>query len=153
MIPEHHAVARQERNLQKLLYQCPSADDGIKSNLSFSAACTSEMTPLTKDSPTLFGSPENHFMVFWERRNSGGSEHPGWPGCKRSAACDDDIEGCLSCSLARKSGEPLFRQSWRPFSCLLFKFPGPVPEEPPVGPHVLQLCPGTDLRPVPVQVV
>ena len=85
-----------------------AAAAGIKFNPSFPAACTSEMTPLTKDSPTLFGSPENHFMVFWERGNSGGSEHPGWPGCKRSAACDDDIEGCLSCSLARKSGKATF---------------------------------------------
>ena len=54
-----------------------AAAAGRKSNPSFPAACTSEMTPLTKDSPTLLGIPENHFMVFWERRSSGGNEHPG----------------------------------------------------------------------------
>ena len=40
----------------------------------------------------------------WERRSSGGNEYPGLHGYKRSAACDDDIEDCLSCSSSRKSG-------------------------------------------------
>ena len=54
------------------------------------------------------GLPENHFMVFWERRSSGGNEHPHLRGCERSAAYDDDIEAKISCSLSQKSGLPLF---------------------------------------------
>ena len=66
--------------------------------------CASEMILLTKFLPTIIGTPENHFMVFWERRSSGGNEHSGLPGCERSAACNDDIEVKISCSPIRKSG-------------------------------------------------
>ena len=76
-------------------------------NPSFPAACTSEMTPLTKDSPTFSWAPtkttvslgaQGKLWFSWERRSSGGNEYPGLHGYKRSAACDDDIEDCLSCS-------------------------------------------------------
>ena len=51
-----------------------------------------------------FRVPRKPFMVFWERRSSGGNEHSGLPGCERSAACNDDIEVKISCSPIRKSG-------------------------------------------------
>ena len=44
--------------------------------------CDSEMILLTKFLPTIIGTPENHFMVFWERRSSGGNEHSGLHGCE-----------------------------------------------------------------------
>ena len=90
-----------------------AAAAGIKLNPSFPAACTSEMTPLTKDSPTFSRAPTKTTVSLgaqgkpWfsrERRSSGGNEYPGLHGYKRSAACDDDIEDCLSCCLSRKRG-------------------------------------------------
>ena len=86
-----------------------AAAAGIKLNPSFPAACTSEMTPLTKDSPTFSWAPtkttvslgaQGKLWFSWERRSSGGNEYPGLHGYKRSAACDDDIEDCLSCCLS-----------------------------------------------------
>ena len=55
-----------------------------------------------------FRVPRKSFVVFWERRRSGGNEHSGLPGCERSVACDDDIEDKISCSPARKSGKATF---------------------------------------------
>ena len=55
-----------------------------------------------------FRVPRKSFMVFWERRRSGGNEHSGLHGCEWSTACDDDIEAEISCSLTRKSGFATF---------------------------------------------
>ena len=67
------------------------------------------------------GSPETHSMVFCERRNSERSEHPGLHGCERSAACDNDIEDEISCSLSQKSGEASFSTVSSP-SCVIRNF-------------------------------
>ena len=82
----------------------PSADGGIKFN-----PVISENMRLGNDTSheiltDNFRVPRKPFMVFWERRSSGGNEHSGLPGCERSAACNDDIEVKISCSPIRKSG-------------------------------------------------
>ena len=58
------------------------------------------MTPLTKFLPTMSGTQKIIKMFFWEKRSHEGNEYPGLHGYKRSAACDDDIEDCLSCCLS-----------------------------------------------------
>ena len=77
-----------------------AAAAGRKSNPSFPAACTSEITPLTKFLPTMSGTQKIMKMFFWEKRRHEGNEYPGLHGYKRSAACDDDIADCLSCCLS-----------------------------------------------------
>ena len=87
-----------------------SADDGIKSK----SAISGDMCPGNDTSRARWadfsGVPRN--CVSWERRSSGGNEHPCKHGCERSVACDDEIETHLARILLEKVADATFSTRW-----------------------------------------